>query len=131
VPKRNLEHSQIFHALADSTRRAVIERLCQGEATVSELAAPFKMALPSFVQHLGVLEKSGLVCSSKTGRVRTYRLESAVIKEVETWLGTQRNIWETRLEQLEDYLLELKNKSKTEHESQPPELTIKNQGEKP
>jgi DNA-binding transcriptional ArsR family regulator len=108
VPKQNLEYNQLFHALADNTRRAVIERLCLGEASVSELAAPFSMALPSFVQHLGVLEKSGLVCSSKTGRVRTYRLEPAAIQEVEIWLGVQRNIWETRLSQLDDYVLQLK-----------------------
>jgi DNA-binding transcriptional ArsR family regulator len=108
VPNQNAGYNQIFHALADVTRRAVIERLCQGNATVSELAAPFDMALPSFMQHLGVLEQSGLVRSSKTGRVRTYRLETEAIREAETWLGTQRRIWETRLAQLDDYVLQLK-----------------------
>ena len=65
------------------------------------------MALPSFVQHLGVLEQSGLVTSSKTGRVRTYTLETNALREVEDWLSTQRRLWEQRLDQLDAYLLEL------------------------
>ena len=108
MPKQSLEYNQIFHALADPTRRAVIERLSLGSATVSQLASPFTMALPSFVQHLGVLEKSGLVHSKKTGRVRTYHLEPETIQQVEHWLSTQRHIWETRLDQLDSYLMQIK-----------------------
>ena len=108
MPKQLLEYSQIFQALADPTRRAVIERLSLGSATVSQLASPFAMALPSFVQHLGVLEKSGLVHSKKTGRVRTYHLEPETIQQVEHWLSSQRRIWETRLDQLDSYLMQIK-----------------------
>ena len=111
MPKQLLEYNQIFHALADPTRRAVIERLSHGSATVSQLARPFVMAMPSFVQHLGVLEKSGLVHSKKTGRVRTYHLEPETIQQVEHWLSTQRRIWETRLDQLDSYLLQINQKT--------------------
>ena len=108
MPKQLTEYNQIFHALADPTRRAVIERLSLGSATVSQLAFPFAMALPSFVQHLGVLEKSGLVHSKKIGRIRTYHLEPETIQQVEHWLNTQRHIWETRLDQLDSYLAQIK-----------------------
>ncbi len=103
-----LEYNQIFNALADPTRRAVIERLGYGSASVSELVTPFKMALPSFMQHLGVLEQSGLVTSSKTGRVRTYTLEPQAMQQVEDWLTAQRRIWQQRLDQLDEYLLQQK-----------------------
>jgi len=98
----------IFKALADPTRRRVLEVLGKRPASVSELAAPFPMALPSFVQHLNVLEKSGLVCSEKQGRVRTYRIVPAKLKLAENWLAKQRALWERRLDQLDAYLLELK-----------------------
>lgn len=100
----------LFRALSDPTRRGVLERLSKGRASVSELAAPFDMALPSFVQHLGILESSGLVRSTKTGRVRTYELSRGPLKVAEHWLGRQRNLWERRLDQLDAYLLELKEK---------------------
>jgi DNA-binding transcriptional ArsR family regulator len=102
VPKQSLEYNLIFHALADDTRRTVLERLGYGPATASQLAAPFDMALPSFMQHLGVLEKSGLVRSSKTGRVRTYTLEPAALQHIQDWVFSQRNIWERRFDQLEE-----------------------------
>ena len=102
----------VFRALADPTRRRVVERLSEGQASVSELAAPFDMALPSFLQHLGVLESSGLVSSHKTGRVRTYSLAPQRLQEAETWLTRQRSLWERRLDQLDAYLLELKEKRK-------------------
>ena len=101
----------VFRALADPTRRRVVERLSEGEAAVSELAAPFEMALPSFLQHLRVLESSGLVTSQKTGRVRTYALAPQRLQQAETWLARQRGLWERRLDQLDAYLLELKEKT--------------------
>jgi DNA-binding transcriptional ArsR family regulator len=106
VPKQILEFNQVFHALADPTRRAVIQRLGHGSASATELIAPFQMALPSFMQHLGVLEQSGLVTSSKTGRTRTYTLEPQAIQQAENWLSTQRQTWEKRLDQLDEYLLQ-------------------------
>lgn len=100
----------IFKALSDPTRLRVLEVLGHRPATVSELAAPFPMALPSFVQHLTVLEQSGLVTSEKKGRVRTYRLVPARLKLAENWLAKQRSLWECRLDQMDAYLLELKEK---------------------
>lgn len=94
----------VFHALADPTRLAVVERLARGPASVSELARPFPMALPSFVQHLRVLEESGLVLSTKTGRVRTCRLAPRALGSAEQWLARQRKRWEQRLDQLDAYL---------------------------
>jgi DNA-binding transcriptional ArsR family regulator len=98
----------IFRALSDPTRRHVLERLTAKQASVSELAAPYSMALPSFLEHLKVLESSGLVQSRKTGRVRTYRLAPGGLKLAEDWLGRQRTLWEQRLDRLDDYLLTLK-----------------------
>jgi DNA-binding transcriptional ArsR family regulator len=98
----------VFRALADPTRRHVVERLTRSPASVSELAEPFKMALPSFLQHLNVLEECGLVHSQKAGRVRTYALEPRKLKHAEDWLSRQRALWERRLDQLDEYLLKLK-----------------------
>jgi DNA-binding transcriptional ArsR family regulator len=98
----------IFKALSDPTRRRVLERLSRSAASVSELAEPYDMALPSFLQHLRVLEDSGLVTSTKTGRVRTYQLDAANMRTAEDWLARQRLLWERRLDQLDEYLLKLK-----------------------
>ncbi|MCJ8158233.1 metalloregulator ArsR/SmtB family transcription factor [Sphingomonas sp. LaA6.9] len=98
----------VFRALADPTRRDVLERLSAKQASVSELAAPYKMALPSFVEHLKVLESCGLVASRKIGRVRTYRLEPDCLKLAEDWLGRQRTLWERRLDRLDSHLLKMK-----------------------
>lgn len=98
----------VFRALADPTRRRVVERLTQQPASVSELAQPFKMALPSFLEHLKVLEGCGLVQSTKTGRVRMVRLVPGRLREAEDWLATQRRVWEQRLDQLDAYLMKLK-----------------------
>ncbi len=98
----------VFHALSDPTRRQVVERLGQGPATTSDLARPFDMALPSFTQHLGVLERSGLVMSEKKGRVRTYRLAPQPLEDVGTWLTAQRALWTRRLDQLDTFLYHLK-----------------------
>ena len=100
----------IFRALADPTRRQVLERLSSSAASVSELAEPFEMALPSFVQHLSVLESCGLVQSKKTGRVRTYQLAPERLRLAEEWLAGQRTLWERRLDQLDAYLIQLKEK---------------------
>ena len=99
-----------FHALANPTRRKVLERLSLGPATVSELAAPFDMQLPSFVQHLSVLEASRLVRSRKRGRVRTYQLAPERFKVVEDWLTARRRLWEARLDRFDQYVTQLKEK---------------------
>ena len=104
----NQELGRVFQALTDPTRRAVLERLTRGPAPVSELAQPFKMALPSFVQHLQVLENCGLVQSKKQGRVRTYTLAPQPLKAAEHWLSAQRAHWERRLDALDDFLKTLK-----------------------
>lgn len=93
-----------FQALASPTRRAVIERLGRGPATVSELAEPFEMALPSFMQHLRVLEESGLVSSRKRGRVRTLHIMPDKLRPVVDWITRQSAIWEKRLDRLEAYV---------------------------
>ena len=99
-----------FHALANPTRRKVLERLSAGPATVSELAAPFDMQLPSFVQHLSVLEQSRLVRSTKRGRVRTYEIAPERLKVVEDWLTARRQEWEARLDRFDRYVTQLKDK---------------------
>ena len=98
----------VFHALSNSTRRKVLEQLSVGPATVSELAAPFDMKLPSFVQHLSVLEQSRLVKSKKRGRVRTYEIVPNRLKVAEDWLSEQRQLWEVRLDQFDKYVKHLK-----------------------
>ena len=108
MPNKSEKLDRVFHALGDPTRRAVVKRLGTGPASVSELAAPFDMALPSFTQHLGVLEACGLVRSRKEGRARIYRLVPGPLKDVEKWMEEQRALWERRLDQLDSYLLEMK-----------------------
>lgn len=98
----------VFRALSDPTRRNVLERLSARPASVSELAEPYGMALPSFVEHLKVLEGSGLVRSHKKGRVRTYELSPEPMKLAEDWLGKQRTMWERRLDRLDAHLLKMK-----------------------
>ena len=100
----------VFHALANPTRRKVLERLSVGPATVSELAAPFDMQLPSFVQHLSVLEQSRLVRSTKRGRVRTYEIAPERLKVAEDWLAERRQVWEARLDRFDRYVKHLKEK---------------------
>src|SRR3954462_9060126 len=97
---------RIFHALADPNRRVIVERLSRGPATVSELAQPLPMSLPAVVQHLQVLEASGLVVSEKVGRVRTCRVDPAALRPVERWVIAQRSTWERRLDRLGEYLAE-------------------------
>ncbi|MFY8030413.1 MAG: ArsR/SmtB family transcription factor [Devosia sp.] len=98
----SLDH--LFQALADPTRRRMVERLSQGPASVSELAKPFSMSLPAVVQHLQVLEQSGLVRSEKVGRVRTCSIDTTALTQAEQWLNDQRLAWEQRLDRLGDFL---------------------------
>lgn len=111
MPKQRDGIDQVFHALADATRRQVIERLVSGPATTSELAEPFDMSLPSFTQHLAVLEAADLVTSTKEGRVRTYHLAPAGLALADGWLAEQRRVWEQRLDQLDAFVLDLKERS--------------------
>ena len=90
MPQQTAELDDVFRALADPTRRTVIQRLATGSASTSELAEPFAMALPSFTQHLSVLERAGLVTSTKAGRVRTYELVPAALDVADGWLAEQR-----------------------------------------
>lgn len=105
MPKCLVEIDKIFKALADPTRRQVIERLVSGVATTSELAEPFNMALPSFLQHLTILKSAGLVTSTKVGRTRTYALSTKGLAAAQGWLADQRRIWEQRLDQLDQCVI--------------------------
>lgn len=89
-----------FHALADPGRRAMVERLCRGPASVSELARPFAMSLPAVVQHLQILETSGLIRTAKVGRVRTCTIEPKALQAVEHWVNERRALWEQRFDRL-------------------------------
>jgi DNA-binding transcriptional ArsR family regulator len=96
----------VFQALSDPTRRAIVDRLSRGPASVSSLAAPLPMSLPAVMQHLQVLEKSGLIRSEKIGRVRTCRIEPVAMQTAEQWIADRRATWERRLDRLGDYLAE-------------------------
>jgi DNA-binding transcriptional ArsR family regulator len=104
----DLDHT--FRALADPTRRALLPRLAQGPASVKELAVPFAMALPSFMEHLKRLEASGLLVSEKRGQVRVCRLDRGPFRAAESWLAEQRRFREARLDRLDDHLLTLREK---------------------
>lgn len=91
---------RVFQALVDPSRRAIVERLVAGPASVSQLAEPLPMSLPAVVQHVGVLESAGLVSTEKVGRVRTCHLEPDALRRAEGWLGSQRVAWEDRLDRL-------------------------------
>ena len=97
-----------YHALADPTRRGMLARLSRAPASVSELARPFSMSLPAVMQHLQLLEASGLIRSEKKGRVRTCRIEPAALAVAESWIAAQRRLWEGRADRLEDYLETMK-----------------------
>lgn len=110
---------QVFQALADPTRRALVERLSQGPASVSELARPLPMSLPAVVQHLQVLEASGLVRSTKVGRVRTCQLEPSTLQQAERWLHERQTLWARRLDRLGAYLAEAPDADLPEEEATP------------
>lgn len=95
---------RVFQALADPSRRTLVDRLTRGPATVSELALPLPMSLAAVLQHLKVLETSGLVHSEKVGRVRTCHVEPAVLRAAEQWIAARRTSWESRLDRLGDHL---------------------------
>jgi DNA-binding transcriptional ArsR family regulator len=95
---------RLFHALADPTRRRMVERLSRGPVSVSELAKPFDMSLPAVVQHLQVLEQSGLVTTAKAGRVRTCTLDTAALSDAERWISERRQGWERKLDRLDALL---------------------------
>src|SRR4051794_14324914 len=95
---------QVFHALADPHRRAMVERLTYGPASVSQLAEPLPMSLPGVMQHLAVLESSGLVRSEKVGRVRTCHLQKDVVATAESWIAARRSLLERRFDRLGEYL---------------------------
>lgn len=116
MPNQQRRLDLAFRALGDPTRRAVIARLSRGPAAVSELALPFEMALPSFTQHLRVLEDAGLVRSEKVGRVRTVRMEPKALLEAEDWMSKQRALWEARMDRFDAFVtspLEKSTKEKT------------------
>jgi DNA-binding transcriptional ArsR family regulator len=104
MPKHSPDLDAVLHGLANPTRRAVVERLSGGPASVGMLAEPFDMALSSFMQHLQVLEACNLVRSTKEGRVRTVRIVPETLRETEGWLAEQRRLWTRRLDQLDAYV---------------------------
>ena len=108
MPNHEARLDQVFRALTDPTRRAVLQRLSGGTASTLELARPFDMALPSFTQHLRMLEKFGLVKSRKSGRVRTYELVPKRLQAAEDWILDRCKLWERRLDQLDAYVLTMK-----------------------
>jgi DNA-binding transcriptional ArsR family regulator len=105
---QQLDLDRLFHALADPARRAMVERLTRAPMSVSELARPLPMSLPSVMQHLGVLEAAGLVRSEKAGRVRTCAIEPQALSQAEQWINARRVEWENRLDRLGAYLEALK-----------------------
>lgn len=109
---------RVFHALSDPTRRAIVMRLSQGSASVSELSQPRKMALPTLLQHIRVLEISGLIATEKVGRVRICEVRPASLGATEAWLAKQRAVWERRLEGMEAYVTTLHATEKSDGKRQ-------------
>jgi DNA-binding transcriptional ArsR family regulator len=109
VPKQSNQLDQVFQALADPTRRSIVERLIRSPASVSQLAQPLAMSLPAVMQHLQVLEACDLVRSQKIGRVRTCHVEPGALQRAEDWISGQRIAWEDRLDKLGQYLAEHPN----------------------
>lgn len=104
--------SSTFAALSDPTRRAILAQLISGEVSVKELARPFNLSLPAISKHLKVLEHAGLITRSRNAQWRPCQIEAGPLKEVADWVAQYRNIWEQKLNQFEDYLLEFKKKEK-------------------
>lgn len=107
MAKHDPDLSLLFHALADPTRRAILTRLAEGPAPVTQLAAPTGLRLPTVMRHLSVLEAAGLIVTSKDGRVRSCAVVPEALAPVRTWLDEQRAIWEGRLDRLDDYVMKL------------------------
>jgi DNA-binding transcriptional ArsR family regulator len=106
MPRPKINIDRVFHALGDPTRRAILDKLGEGPLSVSRLAAPLDITLTAVVQHLQVLEESGLVHTEKVGRVRTCRIETAGFSVLEQWIRDRRSVWERRLDRLGDLLAE-------------------------
>jgi DNA-binding transcriptional ArsR family regulator len=104
MPNQGATLDRVFQALSDPSRRAMVERLSSGPASVSELAQPLAMSLPAVLQHIQVLETSGLVTTEKVGRVRTCRIEPVPLQTAEQWISARKSGWERRLDRLGDYL---------------------------
>jgi len=104
--------NDVFQALADPTRRAVVGRLSRGPASISDLASPFDMALPSFLKHIRFLEKCGLISTRKEGRVRTCEIDQKNFATAEDWFSEQRALWEGRADRLEEFVMKQKQKEK-------------------
>jgi len=103
-PKPNID--RVFHALGDPTRRAIVEKLSEGPISVSRLAAPLAITLAAVVQHLQILEQSGLIHTEKAGRVRTCQIEPDAFSSAEQWFADRRSVWERRLDRLAEFLAE-------------------------
>ncbi|HEU0133970.1 MAG TPA: metalloregulator ArsR/SmtB family transcription factor [Allosphingosinicella sp.] len=110
MAKCSLDLDRAFSALADPTRREIVSRLCSGPKSVTELAGPFDLALPSLLKHVHVLERSGLVSSEKTGRVRTCRIEPDALHSAEAWISEHIRQWEDRLDRMATHIEGLKRK---------------------
>jgi DNA-binding transcriptional ArsR family regulator len=106
MPRTRANVGRVFHALGDPTRRAIVEKLSEGPISVSGLAKPLAITLAAVVQHLQILEQSGLVCTEKLGRVRTCRMEPSGLSVAERWIDDRRSTWERRLDRLGDLLAE-------------------------
>jgi DNA-binding transcriptional ArsR family regulator len=117
LPSGAADVEVVFHALSDASRRAMIDRLLDGPASVSELARPLAISLPAVVQHLHVLEDSGLVRSQKEGRVRTCVVEPLALGMAERWISERRALWEERLDRLGKFLAETPDESQSSTES--------------
>ena len=115
----------VFHALSDANRRAMVDRLLDGPASVSELARPLSISLPAVVQHLHVLEDSGVVRSRKVGRVRTCEIELRALSTAERWISERRALWEARLDRLGEFLAVQADESGPREQSQKPEQSKK------
>jgi DNA-binding transcriptional ArsR family regulator len=115
LDQRTARLDRLFQALADPTRMALVERLCRAPASVSELAQPLAMSLSAVMQHLQILEASGLVRSDKVGRVRTCRIDPAVLSTAERWIVERRINWERRFDRLAEYLAEQTEEPSTSH----------------
>ena len=107
MAKHDPDLSALFHALSDPTRRAILSRLAEGPAVVTELAEPTGLRLPTVMRHLSVLEEAGLIATTKEGRVRSCAMVPEALAPMRTWLDEQRAIWEARLDRLDDYVTNL------------------------
>lgn len=107
MAKHDPDLSLLFHALADPTRRAMLSQLAEGAATVSDLAGPTGLRLPTVMRHLSVLEDAGLIATTKGGRVRSCALVPEALDPMRSWIDEQRAIWEARLDRLDDYVMKL------------------------